>query len=241
MKKPMLFLMSVLLLAAASSLHAESTDYISFVNIEANPIHLLILGDVVDMGSGAVVDFNTGILLWHIGARVQYLNDFSLAGEAGVGFVFYAVYDTNAPYTQIIPIRTWEVGNVRYTEYQRIEGTCPAAWLHVVEAGVKPQYINTSGYDWENTFADLIFYGGYRLASYYAEFAPVQEVELTLHALVGVTARSYTSGGSTTADNGRAVFGVEIGAKWQFFHIDIAYYDEFFYMDYALRIPITIM
>ena len=37
---------------------------------------------IADMGSGAVVDFNTGILLWHIGARVQYLNAFSLAGEA---------------------------------------------------------------------------------------------------------------------------------------------------------------
>jgi len=224
-----------------STLAAAEIDYIQFTNIELNLFHMLLMGDVMDMGSGLVFDFNTGNLLWHIGARVQYLEGFGLAGEAGVGFIFDATYESNAEFVQIIPISSWTVGNIRYTEYERIEGTCPAAFLHVLEAGLKPHYLATEGYNWESTFSDLIFYGGYRFASFYSEFAPTQEFEVQLHALVGLTGRYEVDYGTETRDDGRVAFGIEAGAKWYILHINIAYYDGFFYMDYAFRLPITIM
>jgi hypothetical protein len=227
--------------AAIAPAAAEKVDYIQFVNFEVNLFQMLILGETVDMGSGLIVDFNSGPLLWHIGARVQYLNGFGLAGEAGVGYLLDAKYETQADFVQIIPIRTWDVGNIRYTEYQRTEGKCPAAFLHVAEAGVKPHYLTSESYNWQSDFYDVIFYGGYRYVTYFAEFAPNQEIEVQVHALIGLTGRYLYDWGTETRDDGRLAFGFEAGLKWYILHANVAFYDGFFYMDFGFRIPITIM
>jgi hypothetical protein len=241
MAKRILVLVLVFLMVCAVTATAKEIDYIQFFNIELNLLHLIILGDVVDMGSGVIVDFNTGDFLWHAGARIQYLAGIGVAGEAGVGYIISGTYNTAADYVQVIPIRTWTVGNIQYTEYERTEGKCPAAWLHVVEAGVKPHYLYIEGYDWEQTFSDIIIYAGYRYASFYSEIITIQEIELQAHVLVGFTGRHYYDPWTTTNDFGRIAFGGEIGIKWNLMHVNLAYYDQYFYMDFALRLPFTIM
>jgi hypothetical protein len=208
---------------------AESLNYIGFFNLGLDVFEFKMLGSDLVIGAGATVDFNTGPVLWHANLHVQVTDEVGVSGDLGLGWVLFGFYDTTADYTQIIVTDTWTVGDYRYTEYERIEGKCWAAMLHVIEAGVRPHYIPTGSHD----FSDIIFYGGYRYASYYAAFMPVQEIEATLHGLLGIVYRDGNMDGIAG--------GVEAGFVWDFLRFAIGYYDEMLYVNMTFRLAFTFM
>ncbi|MBN1525418.1 MAG: hypothetical protein JW904_13095 [Spirochaetales bacterium] len=243
MKLRAFLILLFLCLSSASNAFAVEVDYLDFVNLEINLFEFVYLGAEIDGGSGVVLDFNTGPFVWHVGARVHYWSTLGVYGEAGVGYVLFGSYETNAPYTQVFLINSTTVGNVRYDEYEIIKGTCPAVWLHMVEAGIRPFYLtyNDDILNYSSEFADFMLYAGYRFASYYGEIIPAEEIDVHAHAIAGFTNRHVDDDGFITNDQGRILPGFELGAKWHMFTMDFGYYDDELYIHIAWRLAITFM
>lgn len=218
-----MILVSLVIIPAA----AEQLDYFGVFNLGIDVFKMFMLGESGGMGAGATIDFNTGPLLWHGSAHVLLeMSDFTPGVEAdlGVGFIVSGTYETAADYTQIIEISSWTVGDYRYSVSQRIDGKCWAAFFHVIEAGVKPHYVALEG----DEFTDVIMYAGYRFASFYAAWLPMQEFEIALHGLLGTNGDEFYPGG-------------ELRLVWQAFNVGVGVYGEMFYFQLTIRTALTFM
>ncbi len=230
----------ILFSAVTVSLTAQETDNFGFVNINLELFDAIIIGDYFDLGSGASTNFNAGDFLFHAGFMIHYIEALGFVGDASVGYVFHAVYDESAEYTQV-----FKVGEDAYYDYyQTIRGTCRAAWLHALEIGVRPYFID--GYEdysgAKSVSSDIVFYAGYRLASFYAEIMPTQEVDLSIRGVLGLVNRSFLEDGSLVAsDSGRVTWGFLAGLRYYIANFEIGMYDNQFYGSVGFRFAFNIM
>jgi hypothetical protein len=219
-----------------------SYDY-SLVNLDIEAFSASLFGDMGTISSGALLDLYFGFnVLLHAG--IQYCYDIGYTGfipEAGIGIVVSEKFDKRECTTMTFMGTDYNEFGQEVDVYWIRKETCYAADLHMIEAGAFAYLLKDEWYAHETEIYDVIFYGGYRFSSFYEIFAPLEEINFHVYALLGLVGRYTYASGEGNYDEDRLAFGVMCGIRWYMAVFDLAFYDGEFVLKAGFRLPIIFL